>query len=116
MTTRALVLGGGGTVGIAWETGVLNGLRNAGVDVTNADLIVGTSAGSVVGTQVGLGMPLGGLLGAKLAPLDEAQEHPIAVDPQYFSAVAKKMALAQDVTADQMVKIGRVALSTPTVS
>jgi NTE family protein len=114
MTKRALVLGGGGTVGIAWETGVLNGLRSAGVDVANADLIVGTSAGSVVGTQVALGMPLDTLLAAQLAPLDEAQEHPIAVDPQYFAAVAQKLALAQDVTADLLVEIGTVALSAPT--
>jgi NTE family protein len=114
MTKRALVLGGGGTVGIAWETGVLNGLRDAGVDVTNADLIVGTSAGSVVGTQVALDMPLEGLLGAQLAPLDEAQEHPLAVDPQYFAAVAQKLAMAQDVTADLLVEIGTVALSAPT--
>lgn len=114
MTKRALVLGGGGTVGIAWETGVINGLRDAGVDIANADLIIGTSAGSVVGTQVALGMPLEGLLGAQLAPLDEAQEHPLVVDPQYFAAVAQKLALAQDVTADLLVEIGTAALSAPT--
>lgn len=114
MATRALVLGGGGTVGIAWETGILNGLRDAGVAVANADLIIGTSAGSVVGAQVALGMPLEGLLGAQLAPLDEAQEHPIAVDPQYFGAVSQKLALAQEVTADLLVEIGTLALSAPT--
>ena len=48
----ALVLGGGGITGIAWETGVLTGLRRGGVDLTAADLVVGTSAGSVVGTLV----------------------------------------------------------------
>jgi NTE family protein len=47
----ALVLGGGGVTGIAWETGILKGLRDAGFDVeTRADLFVGTSAGSVVAT------------------------------------------------------------------
>ena len=50
---RALVLGGGGITGIAWEIGVLAGLAGAGVDLTGADLVVGTSAGSVVGAQVG---------------------------------------------------------------
>ncbi len=52
---RALVLGGGGNVGIAWEMGVLAGLAAAGIDVRDAGLIVGTSAGSVVGTQIAFG-------------------------------------------------------------
>ncbi|MFE2146759.1 patatin-like phospholipase family protein, partial [Streptomyces sp. NPDC059456] len=43
----ALVLGGGGLTGIGWETGILYGLARAGVDLTAADLVVGTSAGSV---------------------------------------------------------------------
>jgi NTE family protein len=54
--TRALVLGGGGLTGIAWEWGVLAGLREAGVDLTTADLVVGTSAGSVVGAQLAGGV------------------------------------------------------------
>ncbi len=50
--TRALVLGGGGITGIAWEAGVLAGLRERGWDVAHWDLVVGTSAGSVVGAKV----------------------------------------------------------------
>ncbi|MCZ2830666.1 patatin-like phospholipase family protein [Modestobacter sp. VKM Ac-2986] len=50
--TRALVLGGGGVAGIAWETGILAGLAAAGVDVVHPDLMVGTSAGSTVAAQV----------------------------------------------------------------
>jgi len=42
---RALVLGGGGLSGIAWETGVLAGLAAGGADVTTADYVLGTSAG-----------------------------------------------------------------------
>src|SRR6266540_4264052 len=49
VTTRALVLAGGGLVGIAWEAGVLLGLRGAGIGTDSWDRIVGTSAGSVVG-------------------------------------------------------------------
>jgi NTE family protein len=49
MMSRALVLGGGGLAGIAWEIGVLLGLLDAGVNVLDADLVVGTSAGSAVG-------------------------------------------------------------------
>ena len=49
---RALVLGGGGLTGIGWEWGMIAGLVAAGIDLTAADLIVGTSAGSVVGAQL----------------------------------------------------------------
>ncbi|WP_148612179.1 patatin-like phospholipase family protein [Nocardioides rubriscoriae] len=52
MSERALVLGGGGITGIAWETGLLAGLAEAGVDLTTADRVVGTSAGSIVGAQI----------------------------------------------------------------
>jgi NTE family protein len=51
-TTRALVLGGGGITGIAWEVGVLRGLRDGGTDIERWDLVVGTSAGSVVGMRL----------------------------------------------------------------
>lgn len=51
-TTRALVLGGGGLTGIAWETGLLLGLERRGIRLRTADLIVGTSAGSAVAAQV----------------------------------------------------------------
>ncbi|WP_328622062.1 patatin-like phospholipase family protein [Streptomyces sp. NBC_00354] len=52
----ALVLGGGGLTGIGWESGILYGLAQAGVDLTAADLVVGTSAGSVVGAQLTSGL------------------------------------------------------------
>jgi len=56
--TYALVLGGGGIPGVAWETGLLNGLQEAGLDLTGADLVVGTSSGSLVGAQVATGVAL----------------------------------------------------------
>ena len=55
MTTRALVLGGGGPVGIAWESGLVAGLARAGVDLGQADFTLGTSAGSFVGARLALG-------------------------------------------------------------
>ncbi|GGU23479.1 patatin-like phospholipase family protein [Lentzea flava] len=67
---RALVLGGGGVTGIAWETGILHGLAEAGVDLTDADLFVGTSAGSVVATQVAGGVPVSELYASQLLPPD----------------------------------------------
>lgn len=70
MTKRALVLGGGGITGIAWEWGILAGLKAAGVDLTDTDLVIGTSAGSVVGTQVASGLDPEERYQQQLAPLD----------------------------------------------
>ncbi|MGR6319607.1 patatin-like phospholipase family protein [Micromonospora soli] len=70
--TRALVLGGGGVTGVAWELGLLAGLAERGLDLTDADVVVGTSAGSVVGAQVCSGTPVRELYAAQLrAPRGE---------------------------------------------
>lgn len=66
----ALVLGGGGITGIAWEIGILHGLAEHGVDLTDADVVVGTSAGSVVGSQITSGLTLEELYAEQLAPAD----------------------------------------------
>ncbi len=68
MSKRGLVLGGGGITGIAWETGLLMGLAEAGIDLTTADRVVGTSAGSIVGAQVTSGTPLEELYARQLQP------------------------------------------------
>lgn len=68
--TSALVLGGGGITGIAWELGILHGLAESGVDLTDADTVVGTSAGSVVGAQLGSGLSLADLYASQLEPAD----------------------------------------------
>jgi NTE family protein len=70
MTRRALVLGGGGITGIAWEWGILAGLAEAGIALSDADLVVGTSAGSVVGAQVANGLDPAVRYEAQLAPPD----------------------------------------------
>ena len=55
-TARALVLSGGGTAGGAWMLGLIHGLREEGVDLGDADLIVGTSAGARTGAQLAAGI------------------------------------------------------------
>jgi NTE family protein len=67
----ALVLGGGGITGIAWEIGLLAGLAEAGVDLTGADLVVGTSAGSVVGAQLTGGAETTAMYARQLEPPTE---------------------------------------------
>jgi NTE family protein len=65
---RALVLGGGGLSGIAWETGVLAGLAAAGADVAAADYVLGTSAGATVAAQLGSGLSLTELFERQTVP------------------------------------------------
>jgi NTE family protein len=64
---RALVLGGGGVTGVAWEIGLLYGLAERGIDLSKADLFVGTSAGSVVAAQITRGETLQQLYDHELA-------------------------------------------------
>ena len=63
---KALVLGGGGITGIGWELGLLAGLREQGVDLSDADVVIGTSAGAVVGAQLTSGVPVDELYARQL--------------------------------------------------
>ena len=53
-----LVLGAGGVQGGAWLTGALDALaERTGWDPASADVIVGTSAGSMIGSLIAAGIP-----------------------------------------------------------
>ncbi|MEU5659817.1 patatin-like phospholipase family protein [Streptomyces sp. NPDC047737] len=78
MADTALVLGAGGVTGTAWETGILHGLVKAGVDLSTADLIVGSSAGAIVGAQLAWGtVPVGELYERQLAD-PQTEKEPVA--------------------------------------
>jgi NTE family protein len=73
----AVVLGGGGVAGIAWQTGLLHGLADSGVDVTSpdwSDMLLGTSAGSTVAAQVTSGVSLGDLYARQVDPMLQIEE------------------------------------------
>jgi NTE family protein len=70
---RALVLAGGGAAGSAWEIGLIAGLSDAGVDVTEADLIIGTSGGSTVAAQITSGSRPAELFAAILAQAPQSR-------------------------------------------
>jgi NTE family protein len=72
VATRALVLGSGGITGAAWEVGLLAGLAARGLDLTGADLVVGTSAGALAGAQVTSGTPLADLYQAQCTAPEQA--------------------------------------------
>ena len=52
---RGLVLGGGGLVGMGYHAGVLKALAESDIDLPGADVIVGTSAGSIMGSYLASG-------------------------------------------------------------
>lgn len=112
--SAALVLGGGGVTGIAWQIGLLHGLRKGSERLRGAidapDLVVGTSAGSVVGTHIAAGTDLDSLFAAQqeLAPAELAS--PIDVTT-LAAAFASRLAGFTD-TADARRRIGTLARET----
>jgi NTE family protein len=112
MPTAALVLGGGGVTGAAWEIGLLAGLAAEGVDLTGADLVVGTSAGAIVGAQVTSGASLAGLYQAQLAP---PGADPV---PRMGLRVMSKWARAAASSRDPVqarARLGKLALAAKTI-
>jgi NTE family protein len=107
---RALVLGGGGIAGVAWEAGLIAGLQRAGVDVTTADLIVGTSAGSIVGSLVGHSIDAAEVID-RVAADSDAQ--PPAASEVDMDAVMTAFGILFDPNIDPQdgrAQVGRMAL------
>lgn len=106
------MLAGGGITGIAWELGLLAGLAERGVDLTDADLVVGTSAGSVVGAQLISGVPVEDLFAEQLR--DATGEIAARLTPGMLLRWLVSSALPGN---DQQARarLGRKALSAHTV-
>jgi NTE family protein len=114
--TNALVLAGGGVAGIAWELGVLRGIADVDPQladrILDADLIVGTSAGSVVGAQITSGVPLDTLYAAQLS--EETVEIEVDLDlAELFAKIAEAISGATS-AADSRRRVGALALATST--
>jgi NTE family protein len=112
---NALVLAGGGVAGIAWELGMIAGLHAAGVDLTGADLIVGTSAGAAVGAQVASGVAPADLLARQLTPPEESGEINVALDIERYRASIAELVAGAASPAEARARIGRMALTAETV-
>jgi len=122
MTTRALVLGGGGPVGIAWESGLVAGLAKAGVDLGQADFTMGTSAGSFVGARLAMGADAATLADPILAeaerPASPAREGASRA-PADLTKLMSLMAEAQGGLrnpAEARAELGAFALAAETIS
>jgi NTE family protein len=111
--SRALVLGGGGVAGISWMVGVLVGLADAGVDVSDADTVIGTSAGSVAGAL--LLTAADSMWGRQVDPDLHAGEIFASVD---LDEMAERFGAAVAGTSSEeglRAAIGAMALATETV-
>lgn len=113
--SRALVLGGGGVAGIGWETGVLFGLAEAGIDVRAVDAVIGTSAGAAAGAQLLSDTPLGELYDRHVFPPAESTEIPAELDVEKMVATWGALLAQHQPGADLRAAIGRYALAAPTV-
>ncbi len=114
--TRALVLGGGGVAGIAWEIGLLARLATLGIDVAaDADLVVGTSAGACVGALVAGESGYEALVAAQRIPPDQSKERLPEFDLNLMVEIFGLMATVQVGPAARR-RIGELALGAVTVS
>jgi NTE family protein len=116
MTRRAVVLGAGGHAAIAWELGVIAGLADGGVDVRNADLFIGTSAGAIVGAQITSVVPLEALFQQQADPGRQTAETAPSID---FVRWRTELTRAQKEAADRadfLRRIGALAVGATTVS
>ena len=118
MTKLGLVLGGGGVVGISWEIGVLDALAAEGVlDPATAATIIGTSAGSVVGTRIATGQALDVLVKEQTSPpARSGQGAAAAPDMSNVMAIFGKLMTATEMTAELAKEVGAAAVAAPTGS
>ena len=127
MGERALVLGGGGAAGNAWVIGVIAGLFDAGLDVTEADLVIGTSAGSTAAVQITSATPtqlLSEILSAappqRTGPIKanvraDGGRAPIGPAADHMERMNAIIAAAED-AADMRRRMGAAALETDAAS
>jgi len=112
---RSVVLGGGGVVGIAWEAGVIAGLAERGVRLAQADEVIGTSAGSLVGAWLAGGRDFGALAAAQAAPpaAGGGGRGP-APDPATLARIFRIWMAFESLGPEQARELGALALAAPT--
>ncbi|BAX94085.1 patatin-like phospholipase family protein [Mycobacterium shigaense] len=122
-TKRALVLAGGGIAGIAWETGILQGIADESPAsarlLLDSDVLVGTSAGSAVAAQIGGGTALATLFDRQVAEVSAEIDSGVDVETiteLFLTALGEPYDESLPRTRQQMQRIGAVALSTGTVA
>lgn len=105
---RALVLGPGGLAGTAWMAGLAAGLGREGVDLGDADLTVGTSAGAIVAVLLATRQDLDrlGVPARRPGPAAPRRE----VDPAVAASVFAVLGEAGLEPGEARRRVGRIAL------
>ena len=115
---RGLVLGAGGVAGIAWELGVLLGIRDAQPDlvprIVDAELVVGTSAGAAVGAQITSGTDLQQLYDLQLR--QETDEIEVDFDADALARRYEDAVRGISSPIEACKRLGQFALAGRTVS
>lgn len=113
---HALVLGGGGVTGIAWELGIITGVHDRGVELRHTDLVVGTSAGSVVGALICSGEDLATLFERQLIPPEQSPERSATFDPAVLLEALQRILASGPIEPQALrARIGAFALTTSSV-
>jgi NTE family protein len=114
--TRALVLGGGGVAGVAWEIGLLARLAALGIDLAaGSDLVIGTSAGACVGALVCGASGYDTLIAAQRLPASQTKERVPEFDQNLMVEIFGLMTTAQKDPAEARRQIGGLAMAAATV-
>jgi NTE family protein len=113
MQGNALVLGGGGVTGVAWETGLLTGLLEQGIELSKADVVIGTSAGAAVAAQITSGVALPELYARQLA--GASAEIPVSLGAITLVRYVWAMLREKDTQRFGM-RMGRLALASKTIA
>ena len=107
MAGKALVLSGGGWLGVAWELGVLRGLEDGGIAIGRFDKVVGTSAGAIVGAIAASGGSLDP--GAPGAPRDLQLAAIVPqIDPERMGPVFSVLMSGGDADSARRRQIGAI--------
>jgi NTE family protein len=106
--TNAIVLGAGRPAGIAWEIGVAVGLADGGIDIRDADVLIGTSAGSVVAAQLASGVTFDRSFDEQTKPELRVKE---LEPPVRFNQLRRDLATAKEAAASATRSGGRSARS-----
>lgn len=114
-TRRAIVGGGGGLAGIAWQTGYLAGLSSAGINILDIDLFLGTSGGATVAAQVMSGIPIEDLYERQTNPTLQTQEKFTPFNMESF-AFSVKSRIEHENPQEARRQLGLAALRAQTIT
>ncbi len=113
---KTLVLGGGGLAGLGWFAGLLYGMSERGVDLRDADRMIGTSAGSATAAQLRSAQTLERLYARQTDPALIAEEAPPNMPDMAALMSAFSNAFQASDHGERMRSIGSIALNANTVA